>query len=160
MFLRSASAVCLFAYFCCCNGKCVALCVAAVVAAALRHVKDLPLCACAQGAVLRFLRYMRSVTVVSCEHLANRYLQDRSGRARRNGFFPRLLFGVELLSRRDEVRNFNIPSIRISNEAHQRVSLLIVRGKKLKSNSARAVPNNLTRDYYELSRCVLIVLAP
>src|SRR5260370_40875943 len=59
----------------------------ALVAAALRHVKDLPSCACAKCAVLRLLQYLRLVTVVSCEHLANRYLQDRSGPARKNSFF-------------------------------------------------------------------------
>jgi hypothetical protein len=46
--------------------------------------------------VLRLLQYLHSVTVVSCEHVANRYLQDRSSSARRNRFFLRFLFRVEL----------------------------------------------------------------
>ena len=95
MLLRRVSGVCSLHIFDAATEN-AWLIVAAVVAAALRHVKDLPLCACAQCAVLRLLQYLRSVTVVSCEHLANRYLQDRSGSARRNRFFLRLLFRVEL----------------------------------------------------------------
>ena len=47
------------------------LCVAAVVAAALGHVNDLPSRACAQSLWL-FLQYLGFVTVGGFEHLANR----------------------------------------------------------------------------------------
>src|SRR5712671_6408025 len=52
--------------------------VAAVVRAAPGHVKDLPSCASAQCAVLRFLQYLRFVTAGSCEHLANCQACDHS----------------------------------------------------------------------------------
>ena len=71
------------------------VCVAAVVAAALGHVNDLPSRACAQSLWL-FLQYLGFVTVGGFEHLANRYLQDRSNSARRNRFSLRLLYRVEL----------------------------------------------------------------
>ena len=70
--------------------------VAAVVTAAPGHVKDLPSCASAQCAVLRFLQYLRFVTAGSCEHLANCHAGDHSGWNRTNRFCSRRLFGLAL----------------------------------------------------------------
>src|SRR4051794_36969532 len=75
--VRSASAACSFAYFCCCNEN-AWLGVAAVVTAAPGHVKDLPSCAAAACAVLRLLEYLRFLTAGSCEHLANCHAGDHS----------------------------------------------------------------------------------
>ena len=94
--VRSESAVCSFAYFCCCNGKCV-LFFAAVVTAALGHVKDSrsPSCA-AFGSLRLLLQYLRFVAAGSCEHLANCQACDHSSWNRRNRFCSQLLFGLAL----------------------------------------------------------------
>ena len=75
------------------------LCVAAVVAAALGHVKDFSSSACAACGTLRLLlQYLGFPTVGSCEHLANRAARDSSRSDGRNCFLLRLLFRVELCS--------------------------------------------------------------
>ena len=72
------------------------LVVAAVVTAAIGHVKDLPWCASAQCAVLRFLQYLRFVTAGSCEHLANCQARDHASWDRMNRFLSQWLFNLAL----------------------------------------------------------------
>ena len=94
--VRSESAVCSFAYFCCCNGKCV-LFFAAVVTAALGHVKDSRSRSCAPfGRSRPLLQCLRLVTAGSCEHLANCHAGDYCSWDRRNRFCSRRLFGLAL----------------------------------------------------------------
>ena len=61
------------------------LCLAAVVRAALDHVKNLT-------------SRLRAMNVRSCEHVANRAARDSSRSDGRNRFLLRLLFRVELCS--------------------------------------------------------------
>jgi hypothetical protein len=85
-----------FAYFCCCNRKCVAMCCSCRRSCAW-HVQDLRSCAYAPLARLQFLlHYLALVTVGCSEHVANGYVRDRCGSFRRNRLFLRLLFRVEL----------------------------------------------------------------
>ena len=88
--------MCSLAYFCAATGN-AGLCVAAVVAAALGHVKDLPSYWGAEfGSLQLLLPQSHGVTVVSGEHLGDGHAGHRTRSAQRNRFFLRLLFRVEL----------------------------------------------------------------
>src|SRR5437868_742565 len=87
--LRSESAVCSFAYFCCCDGKCVASSCSCRQGCA-GACKDLLWCAFAQCAVVRLLQYLRFVTAGSCEHLANCHACDHCSWNRMNRFCSHL----------------------------------------------------------------------
>ena len=113
MLVRRASAVCSFAYFCCCNGKCGAMCCSCRQGCA-GACKGSSLCACAQCAVFWFLQYLRLVTAGSCEHLANCHARDHSSWDRRNRFCSQLLFGLALCgSDRNDFGCWDIPDRRL-----------------------------------------------